>query len=315
MPRIFQRPISPVPSNVKNKTRENGSVLQGAEEEEDATTPDQSTTSNKVGPGDTYDDDDDVPTAFPHAPLPLANFEHPRGYTQRHVRNKHIDVLNTILHKSVLSRDWSRASRAFGLLLRSSLSGVRMDLRESGHWGLGGEILLRQGSKTSSPGLQAHGPVRGTEEVDVQWFTAEGFDTAKEYYERLILQYPSLRQDTARVDASTFYPVMIRLWIMQVQLYYQQTSLDHKDGDQRQSDDSSAHIENQCKQTQLNEARIIARYIQEQGLKNRSNDNTELLELQHMVSTWISDLEADCSKSTPELNSPSTGNDSMVTGD
>ncbi|KAF8446555.1 hypothetical protein BDZ91DRAFT_616484, partial [Kalaharituber pfeilii] len=73
------------------------------------------------------------------------------------LRTRHEAILNAILQKSVLTRDWDRAKRAFGLLVR----GRWVDLRKV--WDLGRDLILR------------------TEKNQAQ---------AAEYLNRLILQYP-----------------------------------------------------------------------------------------------------------------------------
>ncbi|KAL7270993.1 hypothetical protein RUND412_006280 [Rhizina undulata] len=75
------------------------------------------------------------------------------------LRAKHQAVLSTILYKSLLTSDFDRASRAFGLLLR----GKDMDLR--GVWEIGLEILLKRDRE-------------------------EGRDKAVEFLKRMVLFFP-----------------------------------------------------------------------------------------------------------------------------
>ncbi|KAF8243023.1 hypothetical protein K440DRAFT_664394 [Wilcoxina mikolae CBS 423.85] len=54
------------------------------------------------------------------------------------LRRKHLSVITTILYRSLLSRDWARAERAFACLIR----GKDVDIRRI--WGVGVELLLRR---------------------------------------------------------------------------------------------------------------------------------------------------------------------------
>lgn len=55
---------------------------------------------------------------------------------QESLRARHLAILSAILHKSVMTRDWARAKRAFAMLIRSD----HIDLRKI--WPLGSDILL-----------------------------------------------------------------------------------------------------------------------------------------------------------------------------
>lgn len=89
------------------------------------------------------------------------------------LRNKHLAVITTILHRSIMENDFSRASRAYGLLIRCK----DVDIRSI--WGLGVEILLKRG------GFQD-----GEEEEGHQGYRPENLEKAVEFLNRLILFYP-----------------------------------------------------------------------------------------------------------------------------
>lgn len=154
-------------------------------------------------PGDQFP----VPQHFPHQPLPIGRpppRRPPSPTSSRSVKQQQITVLNTILHRCLLEHDWPRAGRALGLLLRVDYHGRPFDLRKHGLWGIGAEILLHKTSASSYPS-------------NADCFTHEGFDAAKAYYDRLILQYPYSKAHPRMLSATTFYPAMFGLWIDQIQ--------------------------------------------------------------------------------------------------
>jgi len=97
------------------------------------------------------------------------------------LRTRHEAILNTILHKSILTRDWARAKRAFGLLIR----GDWVDIRKI--WMIGSDLLLRS--------MEQH---EGKDSQDRYLKQQYEFQKRKtemqniEYLRRLILQFPYL---------------------------------------------------------------------------------------------------------------------------
>ncbi|RKF80689.1 hypothetical protein GcM3_043005 [Golovinomyces cichoracearum] len=158
----------------------------------------------------------------------------PQGH-ELHVH--HIHVLTTILHKCLLARDITRARRAWGLLIRTQISGQGFDFKASGYWGIGAELLIRslsasqstlasidcdkdsdnasetshreRSSRTSSSTTNA--PTRRG------WNIKEGMERAADYYERLIVSYPFKRQFSNNVSALTWWPIMIACEIYGIQ--------------------------------------------------------------------------------------------------
>ncbi|KAI9761107.1 MAG: hypothetical protein M4579_001259 [Chaenotheca gracillima] len=155
--------------------------------------------------------------------------------TGRDLRRTHLSVITTILHRCLLEGDYIRASRAWGLILRSDIGGRAPDVRGHGRWGIGAELLLRRdGQQRSQDQMQnvepeqsdsgSEGPSNGTPRAkaaerhprSAPW-TEEGIARAKDYYERLILQYPFHRRQPQATNPFNFYPAMFALWIYSVQ--------------------------------------------------------------------------------------------------
>ncbi|KAG0635455.1 RNA polymerase I-specific initiation factor-domain-containing protein [Tuber brumale] len=125
------------------------------------------------------------------------------------LRAKHLAVITTILHRTLLGADYPRAARAFALLIRCK----GIDLRHL--WSIGLDLLLR-GPTTAAP-------------------TNANTEKAIEYLNRLILFYPyrprihahhpaiistARRKEgdigrTGSASALEFYPALFRLRVMQ----------------------------------------------------------------------------------------------------
>jgi hypothetical protein len=139
------------------------------------------------------------PFPFPHKDV-ASQEKHSSG-TRAHspdrqsLRLQHIANMTAILHRSMRAKDWSRARRALGLLLRTEINGQPIDLRNGEYWGLGAEILFR------------HQPENGK-----QW-SRRGFEDAKDYYEKLIVRFPYHRSSSDSINAVDFYLALFSLWI------------------------------------------------------------------------------------------------------
>lgn len=150
------------------------------------------------------------PPRFPHEPLkadkPNASRRSQSPESVRTTKQQHIVILNTVLHRCLLDHDWKRAGRAFGLLLRTEYRDAFMNLRKNGLWAIGAEILLQLGNDQ----------VDMTEST-LTLFSDKGFEAARAYYDRLILQYPFVKSRPHDLSATTFYPAMFGLWIHEIQ--------------------------------------------------------------------------------------------------
>jgi hypothetical protein len=156
-----------------------------------------------------------------------------------HLRMQHLGVLTTILQRCLLEGDIPRASRAWAMLLRAQHNGKGIDIRSSGYWGIGAELLIRGGEKparglrrfgeagsassesdageSDEDGESDSGQEKGYDQGERRWGTASGLEKAKDYYERLILQYPYTRQYHDSVNSLDFWSAMLSCEIYGIQ--------------------------------------------------------------------------------------------------
>lgn len=232
------------------------------------------------------------------------------------LRLQHLGVLTTTLHRCLLQRDYIRAGRAWGLLLREEFGGRPIDSRGGGRWGIGAEILLRQGRQMTdiSSGLQeGDGPPHGARGVSRPCFTKKGFEDAKDYYERLIIQHPYRKVAPDAISSLYFYPAMFGLWIYVVQ---EESNIAREDLDrcrEDSSDDGLSEVEDMpagrdhaaskqrrqalvatMRETELEQAQHIAARMDDVTASPPYSDSHDLLELRGMVSLWIADLFVLC---------------------
>ena len=129
-----------------------------------------------------------------------------------------IASLTMIMHRCLLQGDFSRASRAFGMLLRSEVGGEQPDLRRQKFWGIGAEILLRQNeaNPTETAMMQevtSSDPQRPSQKTRPGNISSSSFQLAKEYYDRLILEYNYQKRHSHNLSSLHFHPLMFSLWI------------------------------------------------------------------------------------------------------
>lgn len=143
------------------------------------------------------------------------------------LRNQHLSVLTTILHRCLGEGDIQRASRAWAMLLRTQISGRGIDIRSNGYWEIGAALLMRSLDKKKKYSYDDGAsdddeePVQEEDEdfgVERRWGSREGLELAKGYYERLILEYPYNRQFQRSVSALDFWPAMVGCEIYGVQI-------------------------------------------------------------------------------------------------
>jgi len=131
------------------------------------------------------------------------------------LKKTHLNVLSTVMHRCLLDHDYARAGRAWGMLLRTQVTGGHpVDPRNHDRWGIGAEILLR--GRPSNVSNDDARQLPDEEALSESMFSEEGFELAREYYERLIIQYPYRKLNPHGVDERTFYPAMFSLWIFEV---------------------------------------------------------------------------------------------------
>lgn len=107
--------------------------------------------SRDSGSSSEDDEDDRAESIARRRARPTHNARH------QDLQRQHLDVLNAILHKSLMHADHERASRAFAMLLRYRIANRGMDLRRPSIWGTAVHILLnrpstsRESSQSSLP--------------------------------------------------------------------------------------------------------------------------------------------------------------------
>ncbi|EED20546.1 conserved hypothetical protein [Talaromyces stipitatus ATCC 10500] len=219
--------------------------------------------------------------------------------TTLHIR--HLGVLTTILHKCLLAGDFVRAGRAWGMLLHEKFGKDPVNIRHGGRWGIGAEILFRQTTAgTNTPTSASH------------IFTQPGFEAAKAYYERLIIQYPSRSARSTASSSLHFYPAMFSLWVYVVdqESKMARETLEQEEEDEIVSERSAefdadmsdgenetrrnGNIMSQIatiKRKELAGAQEIAARMDEVMVGPPYSDSPALLRLRGMVALWIGDLQ------------------------
>ena len=190
---------------------------------------------------------------------------------------QHLSVITAILHRCLAERDYARASRAFGLILRDSIGGHAIDIRNEGRWGIGAEILLKGGSRRDHSANT--GPIEGGISLPAPLFTREGFEKAKRYYERLIIQYPVSKGHTKSVNAVDFYQALFGLWVYIV----------HEEAKTAQDAGTDFSL-GSSQQQELQGAREIAARMDACMSSVPFSDDLELIRLRGMVAVWVADL-------------------------
>ena len=155
------------------------------------------------------------------------------------LRHQHLSVLNAALHRCLRNGDFVRADRIFAMLIRfeppsQRQAGSHIDLRRRNLWGIGAEILLRRKAVNTHENT-----TRDANSYNEDCFRIrapeQGFQDAKAFFERLILQYPAKKDEKFAlrsvpgakaaddhgidevVSALHIYPVMFDFWIMQIE--------------------------------------------------------------------------------------------------
>ena len=136
------------------------------------------------------------------------------------LRQRHLAAMTTTLQRCLLEGDYIRAGRAWGLLLRTEHNGHIMDLRTNNRWGVGAEILLRRdvelARKRENRRMSDLREFAKSDRARSCWFSVNGFEKAKNYYERLVLQYPYRKTAPNATGPLDFYRAMFGLWIYSV---------------------------------------------------------------------------------------------------
>lgn len=221
------------------------------------------------------------------------------------LKQRHLAVLTAILHRCLLGGDYVRAGRAWGMLLRVEVNGSPIDVRLNGLWGIGAEILLQRPSPDISTPMGASEGVRingsGSRGSRCK-YTTNGVQYAKDYYERLILQYPFRKQDPTRVNSLDFYPAMFGLWIHSVQRQHQDAlEYEPRKGEESDTEDTNkfqpgniglrSRRRNRVHDITLQRAEEIAQRLETLLLSFPYSDQRSLWELRGMIALWTRDLQ------------------------
>ena len=230
------------------------------------------------------------------------------------LRKKVLALVTTMLHRSILQRNFTRAGRAWGMLLRAESFGHCVDLRLHCRWGLGAEILLRRTAHSVHHDTE-NGVALGSNEAfhcdqkPNSWFSEEKFEKIKGYYERLALQYPSRKMSPDATGPLDFYNAMFGLWIYYVQerhlVKLTEFTMSPEDMDPIQSENSdesegalplSAGMPRLRRSKEvhtktLQQAREIAISLDELLMSPPYSDCARLWRLRGMVALWIGNFE------------------------
>lgn len=224
------------------------------------------------------------------------------------LKRRHLDNLTAILHHCMLKGDWQRASRAWGLLLRTEIAGRGIDVRQHGRWSLGAEILMRRdgpqrtklGERNGTPGSDADSGVGASRQESS--LADEGFKLARDYYERLVLQYPYTPSAKHTLNATVFYPALFNVWVYEVQSRYtrarnqlaaRRPSSSHSrasDAESEQSNASDAPDAHLLREHEIEHAVAVAQRMDELLLNPPYDSSPDLMHLRGMVGMWLSDL-------------------------
>jgi hypothetical protein len=240
------------------------------------------------------------------------------------LKRRHLDNVTTILHQCMLKGDWTRAARAWSLLLRTEIAGRGIDVRRNGRWGVGAEILMKGAAKQS---YHVSREVQDDSDSSRPQFSDEGFRLAREYYERLILQYPHTPYTQHNLNATAIYPALFSIWIYEVQdrskrakkqLNVADPDSSESSGISIRSDDSTSekrrelhHIRNR----EFEGAMPIASRMDELLLSPPYDTSSTLVQLRGMVAMWISDLHAELVQSAENSGDGGSDRSSMEGAD
>lgn len=134
------------------------------------------------------------------------------------LRLQHFKVLVAMLHKCLQDGDIQRALRAWSILLRLQFKGEEIDIRSTGYWAIGAELLVRSETRSRPADLDEH----EEEVVDEslahrdgvgEWGTQNGRQRATEFLGKLILEYPPTPQYPTSTSAKDFWPSMLAIEI------------------------------------------------------------------------------------------------------
>lgn len=234
------------------------------------------------------------PPPYPHSAQNAVNTERPPklgtisyDVAPQSLHQQHVAAITMVMHTSLLKGDYVRAGRAWGMLLRSSISGAPVNMRAHQRWTIGADILLHRDSNSKSTEV-----------------SQEALQAAKSYYEQLILQYPYQKHLRHLINSLSFYPAMFGLMI------YEATEMSRRaisriEGASAEpsspngSEGSDLSRKNEIadvKRSELESATHISAKLDELTLVPPFDYFKPLLQIRGMVALWIADLYQELSR-------------------
>ena len=233
--------------------------------------------------------------------VPTATAEKIIGSTG--LRRHHLKSMTAVLHRCLSECDYIRAGRAWAMLLRAEYRGQSMDLRTHDRWGVGAEILMQRESQLARKTLGHH-----DEDISNSTYNprmkSETMEKAKEYYERIVLQYPYHKAFPNASGALNFSIAMFSLWIYTVREWSSIASNKDTDEADLEANDSvqssfASDIEpdryqkrEQVRKYTLKSAYEIAARLHGLLVSPPYSDNANLWKLCGEIFLWIADLSA-----------------------
>lgn len=142
--------------------------------------------------------------------LPTASAE--KSTSSIGLRQHHLKIMIAVLHRSLLERNYIRAGRAWATLLRAEQHGHSLDLRTGDHWGVGAEIIMQRELQMVQETLD-HKFEDSSKSNSSLCIKPETMDKVKEYYERVLLQYPYRKAFPNVLGTLNFSLAMFSLWL------------------------------------------------------------------------------------------------------
>lgn len=259
-------------------------------------------------------------------PLFAVNATSKRGPVDRSsegpgLRETHLGILTTLMHRCLLEGDFLRAGKAWGLILRTQISGTAIDPRNHGRWGIGAELLLHRQTRDMDQNKQSFAD-------EISPYTDEGFELAREYYERLIVQHPNRKHVPRAIDELTFYPAMFSLWIYEVcerctrarrrfEAEHGASTPDNHLAEESMTLDDARADASVLAATELLHAKEISGRLDQLIVSPPFDKHADLLQLRGMVGLWLADLVLRGAKrhSTDDWDQILSGDDDDNTGE
>ena len=235
------------------------------------------------------------------------------GLKQAHVANLH-----TLMHRCLLEGDYIRAGRAFAMLLRTESDSKQLDIRSHSLWGIGAEILLRcKGQSLGNPEALSEQEDLSNPAFSSYQVTEEAFALAKNYYERLVLEFRYQHWNADPLSAHQLYPIMFCQWIAFIadQSGLATAHLDqykgtyrslNEDSDPASDDSMSDDIEHESIRRKTFEmAKEVAKTMSDKMQGFPYSDDVTMWQLRGNLHLWLADLSVTLSRERHDTYSDS----------